>query len=70
MPVIGFGFIEVLEPLLQLAVFADLQRRQPIPRCQHSGAERLIHVKQFRCLNGSREQGVNEDAVAGCSHGV
>ena len=50
-PMVRLSLVKVLEPLLQLAMLADLQRRQAISCVDHFNTQLLIDAKRFRSLN-------------------
>ena len=66
--VTGFGFVKVFEPLLNLAVLSDLQRRKMLQGGLGFGAERIVDAEGRRCLDAGAEQRVHEDAIAGGAH--
>ena len=67
---VGLGLVEILQPFLQLAVFADLQRRQLRPRRFQPGAELRVATQYPRALDARGEEVIDEHAIAGRPHGL
>ena len=54
--VAGLGLVEVLQPLLQLPVLADLIRRQPVERVLQTVAELRVLAEDLARRAGSRRR--------------
>ena len=67
-PMFRLGFIEVLQPFLQLTVLTNLKRRHMFKRGLGAGAEVVVDAKGGGCIDAGGEQRVDKDAIAGWAH--
>ncbi len=67
---VGLAVFEVFQPLLQLAVTADLKRRQLRTGAFEVLAEIIVDGKGLRCVDAHGVERVHEDAVNGVAHGL
>ena len=64
----GIGLLVVVQPLLQLSVPPDPERRQQAARFGDPGPEFGIDVEQLRALGADTQHGLHEDPVGGGAH--